>query len=69
MVLVARDHEVHPVGVEQRQPLLADPQVGPVEMGRGHGDLVHDDHDPVDVVAATGVAQRVLQPGLLGTVA
>ena len=32
MVLVPADHEVHAVRVEQRQPLLPDPEVGAIEL-------------------------------------
>jgi hypothetical protein len=49
MVLVPGHDQVHAVPVEQRQPLLPDPEVSAVEVGRGHRDLVHAHDDPVDV--------------------
>ena len=50
VVLMTGHDQVHAVSVEQRQPLLPDPQISAVEMRRRHRDLVHADHDPVDVV-------------------
>ena len=49
MVLVAGHDEIHAVGVKERQELLPDSDVGPVEVGGGHRDLMHADHDPVDL--------------------
>jgi hypothetical protein len=50
VVLVPGQHQVDPVSVEQRQPLPPDPEVGAVEVRGGHRDLMHEHHDPVDVV-------------------
>src|SRR5215469_2771411 len=54
--------QVYAVPVEQRQPMLSDAQVGAVEVGRGHRDLVHAYHDPVDVVVLLRGGQLRLQP-------
>jgi hypothetical protein len=59
---VTGEHQVHLVPVEQRQPLLANTQVGAVS-GRGRRRaLVHLDDDPVDRPVAAPVRERPLQP-------
>ncbi len=66
VVVVAAEHQVHLVPVEQRQPLLADAQVGAVAGDRGRrGALVHLDDDPVHRLVAAASRQRPLQPGRL----
>src|SRR5215469_366510 len=66
MVLVSAYHEIDTVLVEQRHPLLADPEVCAIELvSRRDGDLVHAHHDPVDIMITTGSGQLLFQPGLL----
>ena len=63
VVVVPVEHQVDLVAVEQRQPLLADAEVGAVPGGRGGtGALVHLHDDPVDRVIAPARRQRPLQP-------
>src|SRR5215467_1524253 len=40
-------------------------KVDTVEVRRGHGDLVHEHHDPVDVVVLTRTSQLALEPPAL----
>ena len=64
VVVVAAEHQVHLVPVEQRQPLLPDAEVGAVAGGRGGGGaLVHLDDDPVHRLVPAAGRQRPLQPG------
>src|SRR6202012_1633594 len=65
VVVVAGQHEVDAVLVEQRHPALADAQVGPVGVRSGHGRLVHHDDDPVDGPVGGRLAKRLFQPFLL----
>ena len=66
MMLVPADDQIDGVFVEQRQPLLPDPEIGAVELvGRRDRDLVHADHEPVDAAIATRRGQLALEPRLL----
>ena len=66
VMLVPAHHEVDAVFVEQRHPFLADAEIRAVELvGRRDRDLVHADHDPVDVAVAARRGQFLFQPGLL----
>jgi hypothetical protein len=65
MVLVPGHDQVHAVPVEQRQPLLPDPEVSAVEVGRGHRDLVHAHDDPVDIAVLPCGCQFLFQPDFL----
>src|SRR6266851_2397254 len=65
MVLVPGQHQVNAVLIEQRQPLLPDSQVSAVEMRRGHRHLMHEDHDPVDVLVLARRCQLCIQPPAL----
>ncbi len=70
MVLVAGEDQVHAVLIKERQPFLADTQLAAIEGDRRrHGDLVHADDDPVDVLAGARRGERLLQEGLLGAAA
>ncbi len=62
MVLVTGEHQVDAVLVEQRHEFLADAEVRSVEVGGGHRDLVHEHHDPVDVVVVPRRRQRPFEP-------
>ena len=63
VVVMAVEHQVHLVPVEQRQPFLADAQIGAVARGRGRrGALVHLDDDPVHRLIASADRQGPLQP-------
>jgi hypothetical protein len=66
VVLVAADHQVDLVAVEQRQPLLADTQVGAVGViGRRNCGLVHADHHPIDLRVRSRISEFCFQPTLL----
>jgi hypothetical protein len=61
-VIMAGEHQVHLVPVEQRQPLLANAQVGAVSVRGRRRALVHLDDDPVDRPVAAPVREGPLEP-------
>ncbi len=65
VVLMAAQHEVHAVPVEQGPVLLAQAQVGAVRVRGTDHDLVHGDDHPVDVTGGARRLQLLLQEGEL----
>ena len=66
VVLVPAHHQVDPVAVEQRQPVLSNAEIGAVgAIGRRHGGLMHAHHHPVDVAVLLRRLERRLQEALL----
>src|ERR1700689_3355169 len=62
VVVVAGEHEVDAVLVEQRHPVLADAQVRALRIRRGHGRLGHYDYYPVDRSVGRRLAHRFIHP-------
>lgn len=65
MVLVAADHQVDTVLVEQRAPRFAHAEVAAAALVAGDVRLVHADDDPVDVAVRTSRLQLAFQPAAL----
>jgi hypothetical protein len=64
---VPADDEVDPVSVEQRQPVAANTEVGPVgPVGGRDRCLMHAHHDPVDASVVARCGEFCFQPTLLG---
>ena len=61
-MLVPGQHEVDLVLIEQRQPGLADAEVGPVRHRARQRALVHEDDDHVYVVVLARLAEGALEP-------
>ena len=66
MVFVAADHQIDLVLIEQRQPFLADAEVGAVGAVSGRDRrLMHADDDPVDIRVAPCRGEFACKPTLL----
>ena len=66
MVFVAADHQIDLVLIEQRQPFLADAEVGAVgAVSGGDRRLMHADNHPVDIRVAPRRGEFACKPALL----
>src|SRR5580658_2784049 len=68
VMVMATEHEVDSVTIEERQPSLAYPLVAAVAvLSRTHSVLMHLYDDPVDAVVLPRRCQCLLEPAGLGT--